>query len=51
MFIPGVLITMIVGFLFWKSKMNVGKYGSLLLILTYVAYLGYVVYLFRNDED
>lgn len=51
LFLPVLFVSIIVGLVFWKTKMQIGKGGAIVLIMSYMAYLGVIYVATINDLD
>lgn len=51
LFLPVLLVSIVVGIVFWVSKMKVGRGGALILIASYLVYLGLIYIITLNDLD
>ncbi|CDW80524.1 ca2+:cation antiporter family [Stylonychia lemnae] len=50
MFLPALILTLFTTFIYWKTRMNFGKYSASALIISYSLYLGYMYYELKGDK-
>ena len=50
MFLPALLLAVFTTLIYWKTKMNIGRYSAAALIISYIIYLVYMYEQLKDDK-